>query len=73
MLTKFNHIEYSLFLFSDGVEKTILQRCGLLHDIGSGFSHKWIICNNYNIEGESIDQIVHERYHSLRSVGRYQG
>jgi DNA-binding CsgD family transcriptional regulator len=53
--------------------KTIVPRRGTLHDIGSGLSHKWIICHKRYVEGKSPEQIARETYHSLQSVDRYLG
>ena len=41
--------------------------------IGSGLSHKWIICHKRYVEGKSADRIARETYHSLESVDRYLG
>jgi hypothetical protein len=33
--------------------KTLIPRRGTLHDIGSGLSHKWIICHKRYVEGKN--------------------
>lgn len=53
--------------------KTLIPRRGTLHDIGSGLSHKWIICHKRYVEGKSAYRIARETYHSLESVDRYLG
>jgi len=63
----------NLFLDYERRKKTIVPRRGTLHDIGSGLSHKWIICHKRYVEGKSPDQIARETYHSLQSVDRYLG
>ena len=53
--------------------KTLIPRRGTLHDIGSGLSHKWIICHKRYFEGKSAYRIARETYHSLEAVDRYLG
>ena len=54
-------------------KKTIVPRRGTIHDIGSGLSHKWVICHKRYVEGKSPDRIARETCHSLQSVDRYLG
>jgi len=63
----------NLLLDYERRKKTIVPRRGTLHDIGTGLSHKWIICHKRYVEGKSPDQIARETYHSLQSVDRYLG
>ena len=53
--------------------KTLIPRRGTIHDIGSGLSHKWIICHKRYVEGKSADRIARETYHSIESVDRFLG
>ena len=53
--------------------KTLIPRRGTLHDIGSGLSHKWIICHKRYVEGKSAYRIARDTYHSLEAVDRYLG
>jgi DNA-binding CsgD family transcriptional regulator len=73
-----------LFSLSDGYVASILtaheQRTGqivprraTLHDVGTGLTHKRIICRKRYLEGKSPDQIARETYHSLEAVDRYLG
>jgi hypothetical protein len=63
----------NLLLDYERRKKTIVPRRGTIHDIGSGLSHKWVICHKRYVEGKSPDQIARETYHSLQSVDRYLG
>jgi hypothetical protein len=49
----------------------IVPRRSTIHDMGSGLTHKRIICRKRYIDGKSPDQIAQETYHDLQSVDRY--
>ena len=51
----------------------IVPRRATLHDMGSGLTHKSIICRKRYAEGKSSDQIARETYHSVEAVDRYLG
>ena len=51
----------------------IVPRRSTLHDMGSGLTHKRIICLKRYAEGKEPHQISEETYHSLESVDRYLG
>ena len=51
----------------------IVPRRATIHDVGTGLSHKWIICRKRYVEGKSPDQVARETYHSLDAVDRYLG
>lgn len=53
--------------------KTIVPRRATLHDVGSGMTHKRIICYKRYAEGKPADQVARETYHSLEAVDRYLG
>ncbi len=51
----------------------IVPRRATLHDVGTGLTHKRVICRKRYVEGKSVVQIARETYHSLESVDRYLG
>lgn len=50
-----------------------VPRRATLHDVGSGLTHKAIICRKRYIEGKSSDEIARETYHSIKAVDCYLG
>jgi Protein of unknown function (DUF1670) len=42
-----------------------------VHDVGTGLTHKRIICWKYYAEGKSPTEIARQTYHSLEAVDRY--
>jgi len=51
----------------------IIPRRATLHDVGSGVTHKRIICSKRYVEGKSPEVIARETHHSLTAVDRYLG
>ncbi|MFQ5464209.1 MAG: DUF1670 domain-containing protein [Phycisphaerae bacterium] len=51
----------------------IVPRRATLHDVGTGLTHKRIICWKRYAEGKSSEVIARETYHSLEAVDRYLG
>jgi len=51
----------------------VIPRRATLHDIGSGMTHKHIICWKRYAQGKSTEEIARETYHSLDAVDRYLG
>jgi hypothetical protein len=51
----------------------VVPRRATLHDVGSGLTHKRIICRKRYLEGKSSEVIARETYHSLEAVDRYLG
>lgn len=51
----------------------VVPRRATLHDVGSGLTHKRIICWKRYAEGKSQHQIARETHHSLESVDNYLG
>jgi len=49
----------------------VIPRRATLHDLGSGVTHKRIICWKRYAEGKSIPEIARETYHSEWAVDRY--
>lgn len=52
---------------------TVVPRRATLHDVGTGVTHKRIICWKRYAEGKEPHVIAKETYHSLESVDRYLG
>jgi hypothetical protein len=50
-----------------------VPRRATLHDVGTGITHKRIICWKRYAEGKETEQIARETYHSLEAVDRYLG
>ncbi|HYQ84360.1 MAG TPA: DUF1670 domain-containing protein [Rubrobacter sp.] len=53
--------------------KVLVPRRATLHDVGTGLTHKRIICRKRYAEGKEPDQVARETYHSLEAVDRYLG
>jgi Protein of unknown function (DUF1670) len=51
----------------------IVPRRATLHDVGTGLTHKGIICRKRYLEGKESHVIAQETYHSLEAVDRYLG
>ena len=49
----------------------VVPRRANLHDVGSGLTHKRIICWKHYAEGKQPAQVARETYHALESVDRY--
>lgn len=49
----------------------IVARRANLHDLGSGVTHKAIICRKRHLEGKDPAQVARETWHSLAAVDRY--
>lgn len=52
---------------------TVVPRRATIHDVGTGTTHKRIICYKHYVEGKPADQVARETYHSLEAVDRYLG
>jgi hypothetical protein len=53
--------------------KSVVPRRATLHDVGTGLTHKGIICRKRYLEGKESHVIAQETYHSLEAVDRYLG
>ena len=51
----------------------LVPRRATLHDVGTGLTHKRIICWKRYAEGKPADLVAKETYHSLEAVDRYLG
>jgi DNA-binding CsgD family transcriptional regulator len=51
----------------------LVPRRATVHDVGTGLTHKRIICHKRYAEGKPPDQVARETYHSLEAVDRYLG
>jgi hypothetical protein len=52
---------------------TVVPRRATLHDVGTGLTHKRIICWKRYAEGKEPHVVARETYHTLESVDRYLG
>jgi hypothetical protein len=51
----------------------LVPRRATLHDVGTGLTHKQVICRKYYAEGKTAGEVARETYHSLEAVDRYLG
>ena len=51
----------------------LVPRRATIHDVGTGLTHKRIICLKRFVEGKEPHQVAKETYHSLDAVDRYLG
>lgn len=51
----------------------IVPRRATTHDVGTGVTHKSIICAKHYLEGKSSDVIARETHHSIQAVDKYIG
>jgi uncharacterized protein DUF1670 len=51
----------------------VIPRRATVHDVGTGLTHKRIICWKRYAEGKPSDQIARETFHSIEAVDRYLG
>ena len=49
----------------------VIPRRATLHDMGSGLTHKRIICWKHYADGKPANVVARETYHSLEAVDRY--
>lgn len=63
----------SLLAAHEREHKVVIPRRATLHDVGSGVTHKRIICWKRYVDGKSPEVIARETHHSLTAVDRYLG
>ncbi len=51
----------------------VVPRRATLHDVGTGVTHKRIICRKRYLEGKNPREVARETYHTLDAVDRYLG
>lgn len=51
----------------------VVPRRATVHDVGTGQTHKRIICRKRYLEGKPAPEVARETYHSLEAVDRYLG
>jgi DNA-binding CsgD family transcriptional regulator len=54
-------------------QNRVVPRRATVHDLGTGLTHKRIVCWKRYVEGKSSEQIARETYHSIEAVDRYLG
>jgi len=73
LLNKAESYLSSLLTEYERQHQTTIPRRATIHDVGSGLTHKRIICQKRYLEGKETHQIARETYHSLEAVDRYLG
>ncbi len=63
----------SLLAAHEREHQVVIPRRATLHDVGSGVTHKRIICWKRYVDGKSPELIARETHHSLTAVDRYLG
>lgn len=51
----------------------VVPRRATVHDVGTGQTHKRIICRKRYLEGKAPPEVARETYHRLEAVDRYLG
>ena len=54
-------------------ENCLVPRRATLHDVGTGLTHKRLICWKRYGQGKSSEQVARETYHSIEAVARSLG
>ncbi len=67
-----SRVAQALTTFEEKTKKLVPRRA-TLHDVGTGLTHKRIICWKRYAQGKSPDIVAQETYHSLEAVDRYLG
>lgn len=67
-----SHISH-LLADHERVTGQLVPRRATLHDVGTGLTHKRIICRKRFAEGKEPHVVAKETYHSLEAVDRYLG
>jgi hypothetical protein len=73
MLGVSHHRISQLLVAHERQHNVVLPRRATLHDVGSGVTHKKIICSKRYLDGKTSDVIARETYHSITAVDRYLG
>lgn len=73
LLNKYDTQIASLMAAYEREQQRVVPRRATLHDVGTGLTHKRIICLKRYAEGKSQDQIARETHHSLEAVDHYLG
>lgn len=53
--------------------QTVVPRRATIHDVGTGMTHKRVICLKRHLDGQSSHEIARETFHSIDAVDRYLG
>lgn len=64
------YISYLICRYEKRTGKVVPRRA-TVHDVGSGLTHKRIICRKRYIEGKPPEDVAKETHHSLEAVDRY--
>jgi len=71
ILTEHDSTIASLLAAHERQTGRLVPRRATLHDVGTGMTHKRIICRKRYGEGKGSDQVARETYHSMEAVDRY--
>lgn len=52
---------------------SVVPRRATVHDVGTGMTHKRVICLKRHLHGKPSHQVAQETYHSIEAVDRYLG
>lgn len=63
----------SLLVEAQREQGRVIPRRATVHDVGTGLTHKRIICWKHYKEDEAPEEIARKTYHSLEAVDRYLG
>jgi hypothetical protein len=73
LLSSHDSLLASLLAQHERSTQSIVPRRATLHDVGTGTTHKRIICRKRFHEGKEPHQVARETYHTLEAVDRYLG
>jgi len=65
-------VAHLLTRYEDETQQLVPRRA-TVHDMGSGLTHKRLICRKRYLEGKPPEQVARETYHTLEAVDRYLG
>lgn len=72
LCTSAERISSTLVEYEKQNGETVPRRANI-HDMGTGLTHKGIICRKRYVEGKESHEIAKETYHSIEAVDRYIG
>jgi hypothetical protein len=62
-----------LLVAHEKATQQIVPRRATLHDVGTGVTHKRLICRKRFVDGKDPAEVARETYHTLEAVDRYLG
>lgn len=67
-----SQVAVALSGYEDRTGKVVPRRA-TIHDVGTGLTHKRIICRKRHLDGKTSQQIAQETHHTIEAVDRYLG